>query len=162
MPGRPGPVFGVCPVHIIDNRGSGLETWAGFAGQFASPLGLVLWPACVQRVCSFAPEVNAAGTQPNAQDQTLTTPTRLFRRATIILLTLALFLPVATTVLGGLGLLLSELGDAQGASWVRVACVSLGTVWLLDLVALVMAAASLHLLHDASRGPDQPGSQNEP
>jgi hypothetical protein len=58
-----------------------------------------------------------------------------------ILLTTALLLPPAQLVLFWVERLLAAMDDAQGAQWVARLILALAVLWLIDLVALVLALA---------------------
>lgn len=68
-----------------------------------------------------------------------------FRKILIFLLFGALLLPVAIT-LAALAQLLGAMGDSNGQVVLRIIALILGFLWVLDLVALVVAVAIALLL----------------
>jgi preprotein translocase subunit SecG len=63
-------------------------------------------------------------------------------RVTLYLLAAGLLLPIAMVVLGSLAALLGGLGDRGGAHFLQRATLGLLALWLIDLVMLLLAAAS--------------------
>lgn len=78
----------------------------------------------------------------------------LSRRLLAPLLIGALLLPIVILVLVGLARLFAAMGDERGATAVDYVALGVAVVWVVDLIALVLAQA-LHLLQ-APDEPDEP------
>lgn len=74
-------------------------------------------------------------------------------RVTFGLLAAALILPLAMVVLGSLAALLGGMGDRGGAHFFQRTTLGLLALWLIDLVVLLLAAASRTL---TAGSPDEP------
>lgn len=70
----------------------------------------------------------------------------------VLLLVGALMLPVAISILFGLGRLLSAMGDAAGGSVLGWIALAAGVVWSLDLIGLVLVQAINSLGNNDEQG----------
>lgn len=77
-----------------------------------------------------------------------------FRKVVISLLFGALLLPVAIT-LAALAQLLGAMGDGKGQLVLRIIALALGFLWLLDLVALILAVAIAQLVSSEPPSSDE-------
>ena len=75
----------------------------------------------------------------------------VFRRILATGVACSLLLPVAMTVVFGLGVLLGSLGDATGAAVCGRIALALATVWLTAVIATAVASG-IALLADRPRG----------
>lgn len=73
--------------------------------------------------------------------------------ALLLLLAGALVLPIGTSVVLGLAVLLGSLGDPTGAGVLRWVALALGAIWVVDLVLLVLVQA-FNSLSDSDDPPD--------
>ena len=75
--------------------------------------------------------------------------------ASVVLLLLvgALMLPVATSILFGLGKLLTAMGDSSGGTVLGWIALAAGVVWSLDLICLVLVQAINSLGSENRQGP---------
>jgi hypothetical protein len=72
----------------------------------------------------------------------------------LLLLVGALMLPVAISILFGLGELLTAMGDAAGGTVLRWIALAAGILWGLDLICLVLVQAINSLGGDGREGRD--------
>jgi hypothetical protein len=77
------------------------------------------------------------------------------KTALLLLLAGAVVLPIGTSVVLGLAVLLGSLGDPAGATALRWVALGLGVVWVVNLVLLVLVQA-FHSLSDS----DDPGDSS--
>lgn len=79
--------------------------------------------------------------------------------ASVVLLLLvgALMLPVAISILFGLGRLLTAMGDAAGGTVLGWIALGAGVLWILDLVCLVLVQAINSLGNGDRQGPVEKG-----
>ena len=70
----------------------------------------------------------------------------LVERLLLLLLAAALLLPIVAIVLGGLGHLLTKMGDTGGGTVLGGLALAAVILWLLDLVFLLLAQAIHRLL----------------
>ena len=94
-----------------------------------------------------------------------------YRKAVTAFLVAAILLAVASLVIGAFAALLQALGDEHAAAVVRWVAFSLGALWVLDLIALLLAVAVVHHLesptesasgsnrHEPHSGTAEPRSQ---
>ena len=75
----------------------------------------------------------------------------VFRRILVAGVACSLLLPVAMTVVFGLGVLLGSLGDAAGAAVCVRSALALGAVWLTAVIATAVASG-IAALDDRPRG----------
>lgn len=78
------------------------------------------------------------------------------RRTIAWLLVAAVLLPVAMVLLQGAGRLLAMMGDAEAAYGLNLVTVVLGVMWLVGLVAVVLALAINHLVGADESAADEP------
>lgn len=72
--------------------------------------------------------------------------------AVLLLLVGALMLPVAISILFGLGRLLSAMGDTAGGSVLGWIALAAGILWSLDLIGLVLVQAINSLGNNDEQG----------
>jgi hypothetical protein len=79
--------------------------------------------------------------------------------ASVVLLLLvgALMLPVAISILFGLGRLLAAMGDGAGGTVLGWIALAAGVFWILDLVCLVLVQAINSLGNGDRQGPVEKG-----
>lgn len=77
-------------------------------------------------------------------------------RITFCLLAAGLILPLAIVVLGSLAALLGGMGDRAGALFFQRASLGLLALWLIDLVLLLLAAASRTLAASETENQEPP------
>ena len=75
----------------------------------------------------------------------------VFRRILVAGVACSLLLPVAMTVVFGLGVLLGSLGDEAGAAVCGRSALALGAIWLTAVVATAVASG-IAALDDRPRG----------
>lgn len=77
--------------------------------------------------------------------------------ASVVLLLLvgALMLPVAISILFGLGRLLTAMGDSAGGTVLGWIALAAGILWSLDLVCLILVQAINSLGNDEGQGRNQ-------
>ncbi len=80
---------------------------------------------------------------------------RLVPASVVLLLVVgALMLPVAISILFGLGELLAAMGDSAGGTVLGWIALAAGILWGLDLVCLILVQAINSLGNDERRGGD--------
>ncbi len=79
-----------------------------------------------------------------------------WKKTILIVLCAALTLPIASTVLVGLGRLLAAMGDTAGAAAVDRLALAAGVIWVLALIALILLLAATRALEQAHDEIDEP------
>lgn len=72
-------------------------------------------------------------------------------RIVLALMVIAIVLPIIICVVVGVAALLSEMGDLAGGAMLHRAALTLGILWAVDLICLLLVMAIGTL-----RGPDEP------